>query len=204
MSEGVKFTAAYTYSKTIDWWVGANPIPIPAYWSLNKGETGAPHKLNASLVYEVPFGKGRKWLSNGSMLGNFVGGWQVNSFLSFQSGTLVTVTSSATVLNAPGTATQFADKVKDGPVEIIGETTPTGQYFDVSAFKPVTTARFGNAGLNVFRGPSAPNLDMSMFRTFSLGRDKTVQFRAELFNVTNTGHYANPATNMSNVVFNAD
>jgi hypothetical protein len=206
MSEGVQFTAAYTYSKTIDWWAGSgnNTIAIPEYWSLNKGETGSPHKLNASLVSELPYGAGRKWLSNGSMVGSIVGGLQVNSFLSYQAGTLVTVSSSATVLNAPGTTLQFADKVKEGDVQIVGETTPTGQYFDVSAFKPVTTARFGNAGLNVFRGPSAPNLDMSLFRTFSLGRDKTVQFRLEAFNVTNTTHFANPAANISNVVYNAD
>jgi hypothetical protein len=202
MTNGFQFTAAYTYSKTINWWVTS--IPIPEYASLNKGETGTPHKLNASLIYELPFGSGRKWVSNDTVLSNIVGGWQVNSFLSAQSGTLVNVTSNSNVLNAPGTTTQFADKVKDGAVQIFGVATPTGQYFDVSAFRSVTQVRFGNAGLGSFRGPTAPNLDMSLFRTFRIGRDRTVQFRAECFNVTNTVHYANPAANISNVTFNAD
>ena len=47
MSDGMQFTVAYTYAKTIDWWSTA--IPQPEYWYLNKGETGAPHRLNASL-----------------------------------------------------------------------------------------------------------------------------------------------------------
>jgi hypothetical protein len=202
MSVGLQFTVAYTYSKTVNWWLGS--IPIPQYQYLNKGETGTPHKLNASMIYELPFGSGRKWVNNDSVLSKIMGGWQVNAFLSTQSGTLVTVASSSNVLNAPGTTTQFADKVKTGPVQIFGVATPNGQYFDVSAFRSVTDVRFGNAGLNSFRGPSAPNLDMSLFRTFNVGKGRTLQLRAEGFNVTNTVHYANPAANISNVVFNPD
>jgi hypothetical protein len=203
MSNGFQFTAAYTYSKTINWWVTS--IPIPQYWYLNKGETGTPHKLNASMIYELPFGSGKPLLNNGSVVAKIAGGWQVNAFLSAQSGTLVNVTSSSASLNAPGTATtQFADKVTDGPVKVFGASCLSCQYFDVTAFRPVTTARFGNAGLGSFRGPTAPNLDMSLFRTFALKKGSTLQFRAECFNVTNTTHFANPNANISNVTFNAD
>jgi hypothetical protein len=197
MSDGIQFTAAYTYSMTTDWWAAA--IAIPEYWDLNKGETGTPHKLNASLIYELPFGSGRRWINNDAALSKITGGWQLNTFFSYQAGTLVTVSSASNVLNAPGTTTQFADKVKDGPVQIIGDTSPNGQYFDVSAFKSVTDVRFGNAGMNNFRGPSAPNVDMSLFRTLQVGRNRTLQLRAECFNITNTVHYANPSANISNV-----
>ena len=78
------------------------------------------------------------WLNNDGVLSKVAGGWQVNTFFSYASGTLVTVTSNANVLNAPGTTTQFADKVKDGPVEIFGDVGPNAQYFDVSAYRPVT------------------------------------------------------------------
>ena len=202
MSNGVQFTGAYTFSRTDDWW--ATSIPIPEYWDLNRGDTGRPHRLNASLVYELPFGTGRRWANDGGVLSTVAGGWQVNSFFSYQSGTLVSVSSSANVLNAPGTTTQFADKVKDGPVEIFGDAGPQTQYFDVSAFRSVTQVRFGNSGYGAFRGPSAPNLDMSVFRVFRFGSNKTLQFRAEVFNVTNTPHFGNPSTNISNVTFNAD
>jgi hypothetical protein len=202
MSGGIQFSGAYTYAKSTNWFVTS--IPIPQYMYLNKGEVGTPNKFNASLIYELPFGSGRKWVNNDGGLSKLLGGWQLNAFLSAQSGTLVNVSSNANVLNAPGTTTQFADKVKDGPVQILGVTTPSGQYFDVSAFRSVTQVRFGNAGLGNFRGPTAPNLDMSLFRTFQLGKASTLQLRAECFNITNTVHYANPAANISNVTFNAD
>ena len=96
-------------------------IPIPEYFHLNKAETGRPHRLNASLIYELPFGSGRKWLNDDGIVANIAGGWQLNTFFSHSSGAFVTVTSNANVLNAPGTTTQFADKVKDGPVEVFGE-----------------------------------------------------------------------------------
>jgi hypothetical protein len=202
MSDGFQITAAYTYSKTYNWWVGS--IPIPQYWYLNRGETGQPQIFNASLIYELPFGPGRQWIHNNGVLSKVVGGWQVNSFLSYFEGTLVNVTSNANVLNAPGTTTQFADKVMAGPVQILGAACATCEYFDVSAFKPVTAVRFGNAGFGSFRGPSAPNLDMSLFRTFRMGGNQTLQLRAECFNVTNTPHFANPTANMSAVTYNAD
>ena len=202
MSGGVQFTTAYTYSSTIDWW--ATAIPNPEYWHLNRFETGLPHRLRASLIYELPFGSGKKWLADGGVLSNVAGGWQVNAFLTASSGSLVHVTSNANVLNSPGWTTQYADKVKDGPVEVFGDAGPQSQYFDVSAFRSVTGVRFSDEGRGAFRGPTAPNLDMSLFRVFRFGGTKTLQFRAEVFNVTNTPHFGNPATNISNVTFNAD
>ena len=106
MSDGVQFTAAYTLSKTTDWWRGnTNPnqtIAIPEFYDLNKGEIGSPQRLNASLVYELPFGEGKKWLNDGGVMGAVAGGWQLNTFFSYAAGTLVTVTSNANSLNAPG------------------------------------------------------------------------------------------------------
>ena len=67
-----------------------------------------------------------------------------------------------------------------------------------------TQARFGNSGQGEWRGPSAPNVDMSLFRVFRIGQNKTLQVRAEVFNVSNTPHFSNPNANISNVTFNAD
>jgi hypothetical protein len=90
-------------------------------------------------------------------------------------------------------------------VEIFGSGTPGPQtaYFDVLAFKPVTDIRFGNSPLLAFRGPGYTNLDLSLFRTFSFG-SKTLQLRVEALNATNTPHFANPGTNVSNLQLNPD
>jgi hypothetical protein len=201
MSRGLQVSTAYTYSKTYDNW--ASTIAIPEYWYLNYGETGLPHRINASAIYELPFGNGKRWLNGDGILPKLAGGYQVNAFLTWTSGSLVNASSNNN-LNAPGTTGQRADKVKDGPVEIFGDVGTTAEYFDVSAFRPVTALRFGDAGLGSFRGPSAPNLDMSVFRTLHTGGATSLQVRVEIFNVTNTPHFGNPNATISNATFAPD
>src|SRR4029450_7050127 len=79
-----------------------------------------------------------------------------------------------------------------------------GAYFDPTAFRPVTEVRFGSAGYNTLRGPGVANLDMSLFRTFAWGRSMNLQLRVEALNVTNTPHFANPASNIANLQLNPD
>jgi Carboxypeptidase regulatory-like domain/TonB dependent receptor len=205
MSGGFQLTFAYTYAKATDWWAGT--IPIPEYWDLNKGPQGGtyaavPHKMDMSAVYELPFGEGRKFLSTNSVLGKVVGGWQLNAFFTASSGKPFSVTSNAASLNAPGSP-QYADQIRPD-VAILGFA-PGQAYFDVTAFAPVTTARFGTAKVNSLRGPGVANLDMSLFRTIGLGRGMKLQFRIEAFNITNTPHFALPANlNVSNLQLNPD
>jgi hypothetical protein len=202
MVNGFSFTTAYTFAKSVNWWAGG--IAIPEYYYLNKGDvTSTPHKLNISTIYELPFGPGKPFLDNDGVATKVLQGWQLNSFISAQSGNLVNVSTSGNSLNAPGSS-QRPDKVKEGPVTIFGDTCTTCAYWDVTFFKPVTEVRFGNSGIGHFRGPTAPNFDLSLFRTFRLTGQKTLQFRVECFNISNTPHYANPSANVSNVIFNAD
>ena len=75
----------------------------------------------------------------------------------------------------------------------------------MTAFRPVTDLRFGTAGFNTLRGPGIANLDMGIFRTFSLTQTTNLQFRLEVFNVTNTPHFQNPSgTNVSSLQLNPD
>jgi Carboxypeptidase regulatory-like domain/TonB dependent receptor len=209
MTNGLQLTSAYTYARSIDWW--ADSIPIPEYWDLNKGPQGGatrvgasvPHKVDASVVYELPFGGGRKFLNNGGILGSVVGGWQLSSSFTAYSGSPFTVTSSATSLNAPG-STQRADQVKD-TVEILGGVGPQSAYFDVTAFAPVTTARFGTAKVNSLRGPGVRNIDLSATRTLAATKSAHLQLKVEIFNLLNTATFANPTNlNVSNLLLNPD
>jgi hypothetical protein len=208
MSNGFQMTFAYTYAKAIDWWADTvNTIAIPAYWSLNKGPQGGtyaavPHKMDVSAVYELPFGSGKKFLSDGGILAKAVGNWQLNAFFTASSGKPFTVTSSSSSLNAPGSF-QRADLVKD-TVQMYGYQ-PSAAFFDVTAFRPVTDARFGTSQVNSLRGPGVTNLDMSLFRTVTLTRTVKLQFRVEGFNITNTPHFAIPTNlNVSNLQLNPD
>jgi hypothetical protein len=202
MANGFSMTSAYTFARGIDWW--ASNILIPEFWHLNKGTQGGntPHKFDMSVMYELPFGPGRRFANNEGVLAKVLGGWQLNSYFTAYSGTPFSISASNASLGA--NSGQRADQVKPD-VEILGGVGSATPYFDVTAFKPVTEARFGTAGVNTMRGPGIANLDASVFRTFAVSRAVNLQFRLEVFNVTNTPHFANPSgTNVSSVVYNAD
>jgi hypothetical protein len=120
------------------------------------------------------------------------GGWQVNSLLTMSTGGVFSVTTAGGSLSAPGNS-QIADQVKER-VEIIGT---RDLWFDVTAYRPVTEARFGNSGWDQLRGPRMINLDLSIYRSFRVSERMRMQFRAEPFNVSNTPHFGNPRPDIS-------
>ena len=100
MNNGFAMTSAYTYAKATDWWAGG--ILIPEYWHLNKGTQGGntPHKVDISATYELPFGPGRKFASNGGALSHILSGWQVNSYFTAFSGSPFSISASNASLGA--------------------------------------------------------------------------------------------------------
>ena len=64
--------------------------------------------------------------------------------------------------------------------------------------------RFGTAGFNTLRGPGNNNLDLGLFRSFSITERFKVQIRGEAINVSNTPHFAVPGANVSNLSLNSD
>ncbi len=149
------------------------------------------HTFNAMSSVELPFGRGKKYATEGfgAML---LGGWQVNGLLTMYTGAPFSVTSAAGSLNAPGNS-QTADQIKP-EVEIIGT---RDLWFDTTAYAPVTTARFGTGGWDQLRGPGLINVDLSIYRAFRVTERVGLQFRAESFNMTNTPHFANPRSDIS-------
>lgn len=198
-SNGYQVNVAYTRSRAFGICcdqLADNPPQVQAleYFDLNEARLShdRPHNFQASFVAELPFGEGKPFLSNGGALSSIVGGWQVNGLISVYSGTPFTVTSAGTSLNLPG-SNQMADRV--GEPTIIGEIGAGKSYFNPLAFRPVTEARFGNSGFNSMRGPKFANFDFSVQRQFRVRSRMNVQVRAEVFNLTNTPHFANPSGN---------
>ena len=118
-------------------------------------------------MYELPFGKEKKWATSGTSSA-ILGGWQINGVFAAYSGRPFTLEASDASLNMPGNL-QTPDQIKDN-VEILGNVGDDGTYFDTSAFARVTDVRFGNVGRNTMRGPGVVNLDMGLFRTFKITR----------------------------------
>jgi hypothetical protein len=205
-ANGFQVQASYTWSKAISWADEADSslsFNAPSQLARNRSLTNydRTHNLQTGWTAELPFGQGKPWAQQGFAKHVF-GGWQLNGIFSAYSGTPFTVTAAGTSLNAPGN-TQTADQVKP-EVKIPGGTGPGQSYFDPLAFAPVTATRFGTSGLNILRGPGVVNLDLGLFREFAATERVRIQFRAESFNVTNTPHFNNPGTNVSNMQLRPD
>jgi hypothetical protein len=180
-------------------------VRIPDLYHLNRAlsDFDRTHNLHITSLVELPFGRGRRWLSEGGVLSAMVGGWQLNNLLSFYSGTPFSVTASGTSVNSPSVSQQLADRVEDD-VEILGGVGRDNPYFDPFAFAPVTEVRLGNSGYNTLRGPGVAQWDIGLFRQIDFGGRANLQLRLEAFNVTKRPHFSNPGTNRSNLRLNPD
>jgi hypothetical protein len=210
-NNGFSFNLNYTLSRSEGLAGASNSdnqprVRIPDLYHLNHAvsDFDRTHVFNARGLVELPFGAGRRWLSDGGVWAAVLGGWQLNNILSLRSGTPFTVTTSTTPLNAAGSINQNpADQVKD-EVEILGGIGRGNSWFDPFAFAVVSEPRFGNSGFNSMRGPGRIQWDMGLIRQINLGGQRNVQLRVDAFNVTNTPHFGNPGSNRSSLQLNPD
>jgi hypothetical protein len=202
--DGLLLKGAYTFSKAIDeatysdWteftWNAASEF----HRNRALASHDVPHNFQLAAVYELPFGTGKPWATSGVSRTIF-GGWQLNGLFAAYSGRPFQLTASGASLNMPGNL-QTPDQVKD-TVATLGNVGDDGTYFDTTAFARVREVRFGTVGRNTMRGPGVVNLDLGLFRTFQVGEQFNLQFRAEAFNATNTPHFANPNGNVNSSNF---
>jgi hypothetical protein len=207
-SGGLQTNVAYTWSKAMGWCCnednnGGPLVPALAYTSLNYVPLNfdRTHNLQFTATYELPFGKGKRFGAANKAVNMLAGGWQINTLTSYMTGTPVRVTSDGGSLRLPG-STQRADQVKQEVAVLhgIGRGTP---YYDPFAFERVLEPRFGTAGFNSLRGPGFFNTDLGLFRRFDIKEKMNLQFRAELFNWTNTPKFANPSSAINGRIQNA-
>jgi hypothetical protein len=213
-ADGFSVDANYTFSKALGM-AGVNAsdsapaIKAPEFYHLNYGLSGLhmPHKLIVSTIAELPFGRGKPWVTDG--IGSAVlGGWQVNATLMAYSGSPFTVSASGAALNMPENS-QRADQVKPEiqtfrPDNSAVQAREQVSWFDPFAFAPVDEARFGTASFNKLLGPSQFNVDFGVFRKFLIREGVDLQARVEVFNLTNTPHFSNPGANRSSMSLNPD
>ena len=148
-----------------------------------------------SLVYQLPFGKGRKFGSNWNPLYNAIlGGWELNTINTANTGLPFDIQYTPAAANDVtgripdyrGLAVMRPNLVGD-PARLRGSD-EVGHWYDLNAFAfPTSNAPFGNLGRNVLRGPSLWQWDLGVNKNFRLPfrEDMALQFRSEFFNVLN-------------------
>lgn len=195
-SKGVTFLSSYTWSHTIDNVEEAgnsDAVTVLKPWdrSLNRGNalTDVRHNYILSATYELPFGKGKTFLSGMNRLGDAVlGGWQLSGIFSRTSGLPYTINTSGGITNAGGA--DRPNRLRDGTLSSSARS--IDQWFDISAFAVQPNYTYGNSGRNILFGPTLNNLDFSLAKAFAITERVRVQFRAESFNATNTPFFGLP------------
>jgi len=199
LSQGLTVTGAFTWSKTLDDGYGnldagttsGNVPQLYTDYGIERGLSNqdVDYVLTASALYDLPFGRGKRWGNDVSKWMDYIiGGWQLNGIYTLQGGTPFSVTVSGTPSSAR------ADLI--GPIH----THPGNiqDYVDASAFAvPAVNAAGiyiapGTAGRDIVRGPGFSNLDFALFKNFPVTERIKGQFRVQAYNLTNTPHFSNP------------
>ncbi len=184
-SSGLWYMLSYTWSKSIT----TQNIPnVGGNTGREKAISGfdIPHNLAVSVGWEVPIGRGRRFLSDaGGVTQAILGGWQMQTILILRSGRPFTPTIAADRANT-GVGGQRPNRIGSGELE-----DPTVErWFDPSAFVLPAQFTYGDSGGNILREGSFRNLDFSVFKRFG----DRLEFRVECFNLTNTPSFNAPAT----------
>ena len=203
-SGGLTSMLSYTWSRTIDtssgWFDAENGIggrPVQNYWNIDDARgTSAydiPHMLTWAGSWELPFGHGKRWLTDGAASW-LLGDWQVSWWLLARSGQPMTVTAGGDPANMGYSNYARADLVGDPSLD-----NPTAdKWFNTAAFAAPVNA-FGNSPKNTLRAPNFWNVDMVLQKNIPFGQARELQFRVEAFNVLNHINEGNPSVDMTNV-----
>ena len=213
-SSGLSFLVAYTLAKNIgfpggdifgDVGGGGAARGIDTYnRKLEKSVVGSDqtHVLITSWSYDLPFGRGKKFLSSSSGVMNvLVGGWALNAIQTYRSATTIAV-SGGPALPLFGGANRpnwiSADVRSSVPM---GSFDPArDRYLNLSAFSQPALFTIGNAPPRMphVRGPAFLNEDFSVFKNIHFTEAVALQLRGEFYNVLNRVVFGGSAANINN------
>jgi Carboxypeptidase regulatory-like domain len=204
-SRGLTFLFSYTRSKLIDdassvfdASIFTGPIAnFPVADSFNRrleqdvSNGDIPNYFVASWVYQLPIGPGHRLHPSG-VLGKFTNGWQISGIATVESGIPLALTQTTNFNAFAGFGTQRSN--------CLGDPTPdhptTAAYFNPAAFAIAPQFTLGTCSRNPVRGPSYQDADLAFIKRTNITERYSLDFRTEIFNLTNT-----PPLNAPNVVF---
>jgi len=214
---GLYALLGYTWSRTFDSGMpdglGSNPgalyWPLPGAQKLDWGlsQLNLNDVFTASVLYDLPFGKGKHFGSNWSGPANtLLGNWEINVIERAESGFPLFVVDSADesgvfffynglVLQRPN---EVGDPNKPGPegsnTNCPAKIHTLANWFNPCAFAPAPAGELGSAARAPVYGPRFVNTDFSLIKDFplSIREGMNLQFRAEFFNLFNHPHFFLP------------
>jgi hypothetical protein len=158
------------------------------------------HRFVGSFVYDLPFGRGKQFMSSAPKVVNVaLGNWQLNGIATFQRGFPYSITSPdiGNLLDTNG--------AQRGTV--VGNPYPSSfhksiaEWFNTGAFVQSAPGVYGTAGRNILRAPGINSWDLSLFKNFPVKERMNLQLRLESFNAFNHTQWGVPTYDASSPQF---
>jgi hypothetical protein len=212
---GLELLASYTFSKTLTnnlGYYGSGGVAaegaywMNAYepeWNYGRSFADARHNFVLSANYELPFGHGMKWGSDWHGITDAIlGGWKLSAIYQLRSGFPLTVRDI-------GGRTLQAVRGNERP-NCIGNPVPANQgmtsdpnasndskWLDINAFASAPLGTWGNCGIGITDAPGFTNVDLTLAKRFSVGGERSLEFRAEAFNAFNHPNWSPPGVSLA-------
>ena len=200
---GLTYLVSYTWSKSMDvacsGSFGAEGCELQNAYNFNGDRSvsgfDVPQVFSGSVVWDVPFGKGKTFSSRNGFVNYVLGNWQFAGILSFYSGVPFDVLFSNGNQANTGNVQERANLVLSNPY-------PSNQgpnlWINPAAFGTPPAYTFGTLGRNSLRSDATKNLDFSLLRDFPVKEHSYFEFRADSFNLTNTPIFNTPNNTLGN------
>jgi hypothetical protein len=207
LSSGLTALAGYTWGKSLDDGSGIRAVTNDNGEQndacINPCERGRSsfdqkQRFVASILYDLPVGRGRHFLNHGGVSNAIIGGWRVSSILTFGSGFPTGIGTGTNRSNAGG---DRPDAVGGQSLKLANPT--TGEWFNIQAFALNQLYQWGNVGRNVITGPGVGTWDFSTLKDFHFAERRYFQFRFEGFNFANHPNFGDPNASLTSNAVNA-
>ena len=200
LSHGLTITGSYTFSKLID--DASTVFSQTIFTGPVLGTTGAADAYNRHIEKGVSTGDipqvfGLGWVFDIPHLWK-ISGWQIGGLVRMQTGDAVAITQATNNNSSLGFAVQRPNRIGN-PNDFAGRT--VAKYFDTAAFTTAPQFVIGSSSRNPIRGPGLQNADLMIGKTFRIRESMSFEFRAEVFNVSNTPPLNDPNASFGNAAF---
>ncbi len=149
--------------------------------------------LSASLIYQLPFGKGHQYLSGNGIAARLLGGWQWMNVFTARAGLPSNVTLSRPTSSIPDLNSTSPQRPSVVPgVSLTPASQTVNNWINTAAFVTPARGTFGNAGRNLVYGPDFWQYDTALSKSLPLFERLNLVFRAEAFNIFNRAQYGQP------------
>ena len=208
-SNGFQALISYTFSKALDR-NGGNSDFVSAPQNDNNqradyslSDISIKQRLVLSPIWQLPFGKGKRFLNSGGLVNALAGGWELSGIITFQDGFPFSVLANQDFSNT-GAYAPRPDRICNGA----GPQT-VAEWFNVNCFSTDAlgqalangTPRFGNAGRNILIGPGIQQWDVSVIKRNPITEKMNLEFRAEFFNMFNHPNFGTPGATIATDAF---